>query len=251
MEKILRTSKMIIGLALLYFLIMGILLGAVMIFTNNYSEYSMIITGLTGIITLIVLYMFYGRNKNIVDKYKFKKITWRNTLYIILFSCGMSIIISIVGDFVIEFFPSYKSVDEGVSSLNSSIVNIIFMVVLIPIFEEILFRGVIFNHLKENYKIGIAVILQALLFGIAHGNIFQGLYAFTVGIFLALIYMYCNSMYGNIIFHMIFNLFGTVIISMLQSMNDLIYYTVSITFIVLSLFASFKMISNYRIDKNR
>lgn len=250
MEKVLRTSKMLIGLVLIYNLIFVILLGVVMIFTNNYSDYSMIITGLTGIITLIVLYMFYGRNKNIVDKYKFKKITWRDTLYIILFSCGMSIIISIVGDFVIEFFPSYKSVDESVSSLNSSIVNIIFMVALIPIFEEILFRGIIFNHLKENYKIGIAVILQALLFAISHGNIFQGIYSFTAGIFIVLIYIYSNSIFGSIIFHMIFNLFGTVLISMLQSTNDLIYYTVSIICIVLSLFASFKMILSYRVDRN-
>ena len=76
----------------------------------------------------------------------------------------------------------------------------IIVILLIPIYEEIIFRYVIFGYLKENYNIVCAVIGQALIFGFPL-NIVQGIYTFLLGIALALIYMYCDSLVGSIILH--------------------------------------------------
>lgn len=93
-----------------------------------------------------------------------------------------------------------------------------------------------------------AIFLQALFFGIAHGNIVQGIYTFIGGIALALIYVYCGSMIGNIILHMIYNLCGLVIKPEYLFTDESINYLFMIIGFIVFIFSSFKMISNYKKD---
>ncbi|MBU5894754.1 CPBP family intramembrane metalloprotease, partial [Vibrio cholerae O1] len=76
-------------------------------------------------------------------------------------------------------------------------------IILIPIYEQIVFRGIIFGYLRKNFNIIGAVLVQALIFGIMHLNLVQGIYTFILGIVLALIYMYSDSILGNITVHII------------------------------------------------
>lgn len=245
MNRVSKTLSLIIGLTIVYIFSTGIVMRFSNILFGNSDQYKSIVLSLGQFIALIVLYMFSGKGKNIAYKYKykFKKINWKDTLYIVLFAFALSLMPI---DFLVELFPSYKEINNFIYSQTNSILNIICIVVLIPIYEEILFRGVIFNHLKENYKIGTAIILQALLFAIAHGNIVQGIYAFIIGIALVLMYMYFNSIYSNIILHMAFNLFGGLIIPRVLSQNEFIYYALTAICLVFLIFSSYKMISNYR-----
>lgn len=50
-----------------------------------------------------------------------------------------------------------------------------------------------------------ANILQALFFGIYHGNIIQGIYATIIGFLLGLLYRRFNSIYASILLHMMIN----------------------------------------------
>ena len=59
-----------------------------------------------------------------------------------------------------------------------------------PIFEELLFRGIILNGLLNKYKNSSkkAIIYSAMVFGLVHLNIPQGIHAFIGGIILGSIY---------------------------------------------------------------
>lgn len=73
-----------------------------------------------------------------------------------------------------------------------------------PIFEEVLFRGVVLRHL-EPYGKKFAILGSAFLFGIFHGNVVQSPYAFVVGLvfgYVAVEY----SMVWAMVLHMINNL---------------------------------------------
>ena len=62
-------------------------------------------------------------------------------------------------------------------------------VVTAPILEELLVRGVLYRNLKgvlQNRYAGMAC--ASLLFGILHGNLVQGLFAFLIGLYLNWIY---------------------------------------------------------------
>ncbi len=77
-----------------------------------------------------------------------------------------------------------------------------------PIFEELLFRGIILNGLLNKYKNSSkkAIIYSAMVFGLVHLNIPQGINAFIGGIILGFIYCYTKSMKLSIFAHFINNL---------------------------------------------
>jgi len=105
---------------------------------------------------------------------------------------------------VIKFFPSYEDVSVVIAG-DHFIVQLISIGFAAPVVEELIFRGVIMGRMKW-LPVWAAVLIQALLFGIAHLNLFQGLYAFLAGILLALVYVKYRSLLLAIIGHMAFNL---------------------------------------------
>ena len=77
-----------------------------------------------------------------------------------------------------------------VDSLESSMITgdtlsmFLYMGVVAPVFEEILFRGVVLKILRP-YGKKFAIIASAFLFGVFHGNVIQTPFAFLVGLILA------------------------------------------------------------------
>ena len=59
---------------------------------------------------------------------------------------------------------------------------------LVPIAEELTYRGLLYPRLKRIAPRGIALLLTAACFGIGHGNVIQFLYAFPMSIVLCLLY---------------------------------------------------------------
>ncbi|MCD8068802.1 MAG: HAD hydrolase-like protein, partial [Lachnospiraceae bacterium] len=54
--------------------------------------------------------------------------------------------------------------------------------------EEFLFRGIILLQMDRYMKPNTALLLSALLFGVYHGNLVQGIYAFAIGAVLGMAY---------------------------------------------------------------
>lgn len=91
----------------------------------------------------------------------------------------------------------------------------------------------------------MAILAQALIFGIMHLNLVQGIYTFILGIVLALIYMYSDSILGNITVHIIFNLLGVLIIPMLLNKFPSMFIVLLILGIILFIFSVIKIIGKY------
>ena len=78
-------------------------------------------------------------------------------------------------------------------------------VIFAPIGEELIFRGVV---LRNSAKISgrFAIFFSALMFGLMHGNPYQCVLGFLLGIALALLTMRTGSIIPSIICHMVCNL---------------------------------------------
>lgn len=89
---------------------------------------------------------------------------------------------------------------------------VIFAVILSPILEELLYRGV-FIHLFFKHITWLAVLISSLIFALAHTtNSFLGFMTFFgSGIFLAIAYKYGKSIKVSITSHMIFNIISLFI----------------------------------------
>jgi len=67
-----------------------------------------------------------------------------------------------------------------------NVTGILYIVLIGPIVEEIIFRGAILRSL-ERYGVNFAIVLSSLLFAIYHIILFQAVFAFFLGILLAYI----------------------------------------------------------------
>lgn len=83
--------------------------------------------------------------------------------------------------------------------------NLLLGCILAPVAEELLFRRAIIDHLRP-WGEGFAVVASALLFSLSHANLFQMLYAFTVGVILGGVYLRTGQVRYTMLLHAGLNL---------------------------------------------
>lgn len=110
-------------------------------------------------------------------------------------------------------FTAIPSLAEIYSALMSPLmalspVSVIYVGILSPIGEECIFRGLIMHYAGESAPFYMANILQAALFGVFHGNLIQGIYAFLLGLLIGYLVKLSGSIFGGMIFHSALNFAG-------------------------------------------
>ncbi len=75
-----------------------------------------------------------------------------------------------------------------------------------PLAEELCFRGLIYNYLRELFPLRIALFLSAFLFSFYHGNTVQGVSAFLMGMLLCYAYEYFGTFKAPLAIHVGANL---------------------------------------------
>lgn len=94
---------------------------------------------------------------------------------------------------------------EEILTQSSYVILFVQTVVIAPIFEEIMYRGVFLNGMLKRYSPKKAIILSSLVFGFVHLNLPQGLNAFVLGLIFAVIYYYTRSLYLCMFMHAVNN----------------------------------------------
>ena len=79
-------------------------------------------------------------------------------------------------------------------------------VILIPVLEEVLYRGILCGQLSLWYGERVGVILSALLFGLFHFNIVQFTYAVVMGVLLGILFYRSHRLYLSWLAHAVTNL---------------------------------------------
>lgn len=115
-------------------------------------------------------------------------------------------ILNLIRPLLSDFFVNYDKMVSNVTGAGSSWVMLLAVMFAAPIGEEFLFRGLIFRYSKRCLPPWIAIVFQSLLFGVYHGNLIQGVYAFLLGIVLGLLAYKFKSVLPGIILHMVINI---------------------------------------------
>ncbi len=107
----------------------------------------------------------------------------------------------LVPQIINDFYRLMEQVGIGSSGLL-----IVATVLLAPIGEELLCRGVIQYYAgKVSRRFWIVNIIQALMFGIMHGNLVQGFYAFLIGLVLGWLRYKYDSLLIPMVIHFVLN----------------------------------------------
>lgn len=168
MKKVLKTLGFVIGLPLLYIflstLVSGVYVGVYYIVNQVGPNTFNILEILTPVIYnltiisdlimfIIVFFIFLGLKKNLFKVCRFNKVNLKVLFYMIIFSIGLSMLILFSMVILTPLFPSifesYSIVESAMALTKNSILSLVVVILLIPIFEEIFFRGVIFGFFKR------------------------------------------------------------------------------------------------------
>lgn len=163
----------------------------------------------------IFFYFWYRRVAGKASVTKIKRFTSKNIIILLLISLGCQLVISAFMELVLPYFEKLSQdynelIDELL--LGNQILVFISTVILAPISEELIFRGVILKKALRFAPFLAANIAQALLFGIFHLNFVQGVYAFGVGLVLGFVAYRYHSIVISILLHMFFNAYNYVAI---------------------------------------
>lgn len=93
---------------------------------------------------------------------------------------------------------------------STLVLELISSALMTPILEELVFRGILFTRLKSMLPKIPAIVVSALIFAAVHFNIVQFIYAFLLGIVLAILMDQADHVYPAIIGHITANLIAVL-----------------------------------------
>ncbi len=93
----------------------------------------------------------------------------------------------------------------------------VWMVLITPVIEEIVFRGFILQKLMK-YGAATAILITTILFSVGHLNIGNMIISFLPGIVLAIIAVKTETIAYTVPLHMLINLCGGVVLSLVLAM---------------------------------
>lgn len=182
----------------------------IMEITNKLNPYITEISALSALVTIPFLALMMNSDHNRERKAGFisnKKAPSFPYVYVAIispaFSLGLNNILLLSN--LAKYSESYQKTAEVLYS-PSFPVQILCVGIIIPIMEEMIFRGLIYRRMRHNISMWKAVMFSAVLFGFYHGNSVQFIYALLSGILLAYLYEKYGSIKAPILAHMLMNI---------------------------------------------
>jgi membrane protease YdiL (CAAX protease family) len=158
---------------------------------------------------IVILISLKFEMKFVTKNFEFRKIEHiKSLVQNIIIVWPILVLISLVSK-AIFFEFSEQDIVKGLRRLNNSteLISVFIMIVIIaPIIEEILFRGLIYRVFKGILGPFFAAVLSSVLFSFVHLNLLSFPYLFIFGIILCVYYEKENTIIIPILIHSIFNL---------------------------------------------
>lgn len=98
-------------------------------------------------------------------------------------------------------FDSYKNFKS-----NYMAVYIVLSLFIAPIFEEIIFRGLLYQGFRKRHGFMFSALLSSFLFGLSHGTLLHIIVGLSGGIFMCFVYELTGRLKHAIITHIGFNI---------------------------------------------
>lgn len=90
------------------------------------------------------------------------------------------------------------------------IVQLVSMGFLVPLTEELIFRGLIYQRMRKMLPFMQSVLLASALFAVYHGNMIQIIFAFPMAVIICVLYEKWKLLRYPVLFHMGCNLVAII-----------------------------------------
>lgn len=172
--------------------------------------YQLLVTAMVPLSTALpfVLYLLFG-HKDVRGYLRFEKVGFPFFLGLVLAGLGVCLLANYPAFLLQDFLGSfgYESASQSVTnhdSLPVFIVEILSTAVLVPVMEELAFRGVVFSSLRP-FGTGFAVVGSAMIFALAHLDLSTVIFAFVAGLVFGYVYARTENLWVSICIHALNN----------------------------------------------
>ena len=133
--------------------------------------------------------------------------TLKTVLIVVILNMFFSYGMLYFSDFILKADPSFNLFNSFLTG------SLIATILISPISEELIFRGVFLNRLQLAVPTIFAVLISSLLFAALHsfGSIFS---AFVFGICIAILYLKTENIFVAMFTHFLNNLFAEIIVAL-------------------------------------
>ncbi|MCC0648690.1 CPBP family intramembrane metalloprotease [Clostridioides sp. ZZV15-6598] len=195
----------------------------VTIITNRVTNVYMYAVLNTTLLVIIYYNMYVLIYKFLVDYIEIKhnnnkkKITTYITILIFIMFTNSILLNQLENNFInlnlYSIIPKLNLTLDTPSRLIVYLLALFFQTCLLaPIAEELIYRKFILNKLLDNCNAFKAILLSSFLFSIYHLNLFQGINAIIIGVFLGYLYYRTCSINICILLHFINNFINFIIL---------------------------------------
>ena len=186
--------------------------------TVAYYNNAILLTGLTGLITMIPCLYFYKKDcrariaGGLVTGQKPNRLSIGECGLILVMGAGFAqfanMFVNMIGSFLNA--EEYQETMSQLTDGKSMFFLIVCMGIIAPLAEEIVFRWLIYLRLRDYMRMGAAAVISGLIFGIYHGNLVQAVYASLLGIVFAYILDISGCLWSSVLLHMGANIWSLI-----------------------------------------
>ena len=205
--------------------------------------YALVCIGMALLVLLIYVLFYTLRGKRFEREISLSKMPAAPAAAIFVGGAAAQVVISVTISLLSIFFPSLETAGTETNQYyeltfggGSLALEVLYIAVITPILEEVVFRGLIYTRLRRAMPIAAAQILSALIFGAAHMNLMQFVYATITGLFMAYVFEKYQSIWASILFHIAFNACNYLIAYIPSDMLTYSLYCISIAVVLFVLY---------------
>ncbi len=164
---------------------------------------------------IFIIKNIYKRFKS-EENFKFKvecKLTLKEYIFIIIVTMAYIFVFDNTIGIILQNIPEAEWIKNAFTELKNAplLLQFISLCVIAPIFEEIIYRGIMLEQLNKRCGAVKAVLISSLFFGIIHFNVHQAVNGFFIGIVMGFIYIKTDSLLITMFLHFINNLYCLIV----------------------------------------
>ncbi|MGE5529464.1 MAG: lysostaphin resistance A-like protein [Patescibacteria group bacterium] len=158
-------------------------------------------------LSFALLYLVFRlTGRDLLAYVRFNALTGAHTPWLLLLIgvCGFLVNESFTNLSVIyERYPKFRDFLTFNYEQSTPVVGIAASVLIGPAYEEILFRGAIFNQLREGMPLVAAAVVQAVLYGLLFFDLPMGIFCFAAAMLYTVVYVRVDSLWAVVLIQVV------------------------------------------------
>lgn len=176
---------------------------------NQVFRYSTEIAGAAALVTIPVNAVFFSRDRKL-EKVCGVEVPERAPLrkYWAVVVFGLAVSIAATCFFAMVELAFYSGESQSSTLITYTppfAVRLLVLGIVVPVAEELMFRGVLFRRFLENRSFWYAAVWSSLFFVLMHQDGAQMVYAMLLGLFLCYVYQKFGSLKAPVVLHVTAN----------------------------------------------